>query len=64
MKEKDARLMILEYEINLVQGDLIKARSQCGQTLESKEGCIKILHDMVKNIENTFDERVNEMEEK
>ena len=30
MKEKDARLMILEYEINLVQGDLIKARSQCG----------------------------------
>ena len=43
MKEKDARLVTLEREINLVQDEITKARNEYEKTVESKEVHIKIL---------------------
>ena len=62
MKEKDARLVTLEREINLVQDEFMKTRNEYEKTVESKEIRIKTLQDAVTKIESVLDERVNEME--
>ena len=51
MKEKDARLVTLEREINLVQDGFMKTRNEYEETVESKEIRIKTFQDAVTKIE-------------
>ena len=61
MKEKDARLVTLEREINLVQDEFMKTCNEYEKTVKSKEIRIKSIQDAVTKIESVLDERVDEM---